>query len=68
MVAVRERLYQRTQPLATRDLQIRTSTLGDRAGVIGAAHLVLDEVFSAESVDRRLAGPPLDRVYQVPRR
>jgi len=58
MVAVRERLYQRTQPLATRDLQIRTSTLGDRAGVIGAAHLVLDEVLSAESVDRRLAGPP----------
>ncbi len=68
MVAVRERLYQRTQPLATRDLQIRTSTLGDRAGVIGAAHLVLDEVFSAESVDRRLAGLPPDRVYQVPRR
>jgi predicted NBD/HSP70 family sugar kinase len=56
MVAVRERLYQRTQPLATRDLQIVSSTLGDRAGVTGAARLVVEELFSADSVDRQLAG------------
>jgi predicted NBD/HSP70 family sugar kinase len=55
MVSLKESLYQRTQPLATRDLQIRTSTLGDHAGVVGATSLVVEGVFSAEAVDRRLA-------------
>ncbi len=53
--AVRERIYQRTQPLATRALQVRPTALDDRAGVLGLARLVLEEVFSAESVDRALA-------------
>jgi len=55
MAALRERLYQRTQPLATRDLRVLTSTLGDRSGIVGAAFMVIEEVFSAESVDRMLA-------------
>lgn len=55
MVAVRERLYQRTQPLATRDLQILTSSLGDQAGVIGIAQLVVEKLFDADAVDSRLA-------------
>ena len=58
MVSLKEVLYQRTQPLATRDLHVRTSSLGDRAGIVGAANLVVEEVFSAESVDRTLAGKP----------
>jgi predicted NBD/HSP70 family sugar kinase len=61
MGGLRERLHQRTQPLATRELQILTSTLGDRAGIVGAARLVIEEVFSAEAVDRRLAGHPSAR-------
>lgn len=56
MVGVQERLYQRTQPLATRNLQIVTSSLGDRAGAVGAARLVIEEVFSPMAVDRRFAG------------
>jgi len=56
MSALRERLYQRTQPLATRELLVLTSALGARAGIAGAARLVVDEVFSAESIDRMLAG------------
>jgi predicted NBD/HSP70 family sugar kinase len=56
MAALRERLYQRTQPLATRELLVLTSSLGERSGIAGAARLVVDEVFSAESVDRMLAG------------
>lgn len=56
MGGVRERVYQRAQPFATRDLQILTSTLGDRAGVVGAARLVVEEVFSADAVNRRLLG------------
>jgi predicted NBD/HSP70 family sugar kinase len=54
--AVRERLYQRTQPQAARGLHVVASSLGDRAGVLGAARLALEEVLSAESVDRALAG------------
>jgi len=56
MAALRERLYQRTQPLATRELLVVTSSLGERSGISGAARLVVDEVFSAESIDRMLAG------------
>ncbi len=55
MGGVRERLHQRAQPFATRDLHILTSTLGDRAGAVGAARLVIEEVFSADAVDRRLS-------------
>ena len=54
--AVRERLYQRTQPQAARGLRVVASSLGDRAGVVGAARLALEEVLSAEAVDRALAG------------
>ena len=56
MSGLRERLHQRAQPFAIRDLQVLTSPLGDRAGVVGAARLVIEEVFSAEAVDGRLAG------------
>lgn len=53
MAAVRERIYQRTQQVATRDLQIVPSSLGDRAGVVGAARLVVEEVFAPNAVDSR---------------
>jgi len=55
MTALRERLYQRTQPLATRELQVLTATLGERSGILGAVRLVVEEVFSTESVDQILA-------------
>lgn len=54
MPALKERLFRRTQPLATSDLQITTSVLGDRAGVAGAVALVVDEVYSVASVDQAL--------------
>lgn len=54
MAALRQRLYQRAQPLATRELRVLSGALGDRSGLYGAAHIVLEEVFSAESVDRVL--------------
>jgi predicted NBD/HSP70 family sugar kinase len=56
--AVRERLYQRTQPQAARRLQVVASSLGDRAGVVGAARLAIEAVLSPEAVDRALARLP----------
>ncbi len=50
MAGVREVVYGRSLPLATRHLQIRRSDLGERAGVVGLAAMVLDEIFAPERV------------------
>jgi predicted NBD/HSP70 family sugar kinase len=52
---IREAIYRRSTILATGHLQIARSQLGDRAGVIGAAALVLDHRLSPAVVDRMLA-------------
>jgi predicted NBD/HSP70 family sugar kinase len=64
--AVRERLYQRTQPQAAQGLRVVASGLGDRAGVVGAARLALEEVLSAEAVDRALAGRQQPAARSIP--
>jgi hypothetical protein len=48
-------VYRRGSCLATERLQIVRTRLGDRAGVVGAAALVLDQRLSPEAVDRQLA-------------
>lgn len=52
--AVRESIFQRTVPLATRELTIAISAVGTNAAVQGARHLVIDQVFSAGAVNARL--------------
>ena len=42
LTGVREIVYRRALPLCTTNLRIETSGLGDRAGVLGAAQLVID--------------------------
>ena len=54
LAAVRETVYRRSLPLATRHLQIVTSTLGDDAGLMGGAQLVSDAVYSPALVDALL--------------
>ncbi len=46
LASIRQSVYRRSLPLATRDLRIVRSRLGDKAGTIGAASLVVDELFS----------------------
>lgn len=53
LAAVREVVYRRSLPLATRTLRIEPSPLGALGGLIGAVHLALDGVFSAEELGRR---------------
>ncbi len=48
---IRETVYQRSLPLATRHLRIVRSELDDRAGVVGAAVMAIEHVFSPDSVD-----------------
>ncbi|WP_210481583.1 ROK family protein [Naasia sp. SYSU D00948] len=53
--AVRESIFRRTVPLATRELSIVLSALGPDAAVQGARHMVMDQAFSPDAVDARLA-------------
>jgi predicted NBD/HSP70 family sugar kinase len=52
LAGVRETIYSRSLPLATQHLGIRASELGDRAGVIGAAVMVVEHVLAPEAIDR----------------
>ncbi len=54
LAGVRQLVYQRAVPLGTRSLRITRSTLDDRAGVVGAAVMLIEHIFSAEAVDARL--------------
>jgi predicted NBD/HSP70 family sugar kinase len=51
---LRETLYPRSLARATRNLDIRLSTLGDQAGLIGMARIVADSLFSANAINARL--------------
>jgi predicted NBD/HSP70 family sugar kinase len=56
LAGVRERVYRRSTPLALRHLDLAESRLDDRAGVLGAAVMVIEHVLSAEAVDAEVAG------------
>ncbi|AQX15824.1 sugar kinase [Tessaracoccus sp. T2.5-30] len=50
LATIRRAVLDRSLPLATRSLQIVTSPLGDRAGLIGLAFTVIDELLSPEAL------------------
>ncbi|WP_344106295.1 ROK family protein [Myceligenerans crystallogenes] len=51
MAGIREVVYQRSLPLATRDLRITPSEAGAPAGVVGAATLVTEQYLAPSSVE-----------------
>ena len=56
LAGVREVTFQRSLPLATQQLLTVPSRLGDRAGVIGAAIMVIEHVLAPAAIDRLLQG------------
>jgi glucokinase-like ROK family protein len=54
LASVRETVYRRSLPLATRELRIERSTLAPDPALSGAAHMVLDELFSRQRLGRWL--------------
>jgi glucokinase-like ROK family protein len=46
LASIRQSIYERSLPLATRDLRVSRSELGDVAGIYGAASLVTDQILS----------------------
>jgi predicted NBD/HSP70 family sugar kinase len=56
LAGIRELVYRRSLPLATRRLRIVPSELGDQAGITGAAVMVLETILSPAAVDAALVG------------
>ncbi|MEU2059193.1 ROK family protein [Streptomyces sp. NPDC013455] len=54
LTGVRELLYQRALPRSTARLDVVTSRLGERAGLIGAGALVVEHLYAPERVEERL--------------
>ncbi|MFI7417091.1 ROK family transcriptional regulator [Nonomuraea sp. NPDC049684] len=55
LTGIREIVYRRSLPYTTRNLEIVTSRLGDRAGIVGMAVIVMEHVLSPAAVDGALA-------------
>jgi glucokinase-like ROK family protein len=55
LATIRETVYRRSLPLATRELQVLPTSLGEMAGVVGAAAMVADELFARENLSATLA-------------
>ena len=51
LAGIRETVYQRSTALSTSELQVITGRLGDRAGIIGAAALVIEHIFDPDRID-----------------
>ncbi|MFF8727489.1 ROK family protein [Streptomyces sp. NPDC015171] len=54
LTGLRELLYQRALPRSTAHLDVLTSRLGERAGLIGAGALVVEHLYAPERVEERL--------------
>jgi glucokinase-like ROK family protein len=59
LASIRESIYRRSLPLATRNLLIQRSSLGGLAGVIGASGMVVDQLFSRDSLARLTDAEPV---------
>ncbi|NUQ97628.1 MAG: ROK family protein [Streptomyces sp.] len=54
LTGVRELLYQRALPRSTAHLDVVTSRLGERAGLVGAGALVVEYLYAPQRVEERL--------------
>ena len=62
LTELRRTVYGRATALAARDLRIKTSPLGDRAGLLGAAFLVADQLFARDCLAQWIGqGTPTGR-------
>ncbi|PZG12226.1 ROK family transcriptional regulator [Nonomuraea aridisoli] len=58
LTGIREIVYRRSLPYTTRNLEIATGALGERAAIVGMAVIVMEHVLSAASVDAALTAEP----------
>ena len=55
LAGVREVVYRRSTALATRSIRIVRSTLDDRAGILGAAVMIIEAVLAPDAIDQQIA-------------
>ena len=55
IAGIRERIYARSAPLASRRLQVVPARLGDRSGIVGLSTTLADHIFDPHRVDAALA-------------
>ena len=55
LAGLREVIIRRSPPLATRNLRIVPSALGDRAGITGAAMMVIEEILAPDAVEHAIS-------------
>jgi predicted NBD/HSP70 family sugar kinase len=55
LAGVRESVYQHALPAATHSLKLVKATVGDSAGLVGAATMVISKVLAPSAIDERLA-------------
>ena len=55
LASIRQTVYERSLPLATRSLVIQRSSLGMLGGVMGASAMVVDQLFARPTIERWLA-------------
>jgi glucokinase-like ROK family protein len=65
LASIRETVYRRSLPLATRDLEIRLGEVKDEVGLRGAAEMVLAELFSPSVLEQwaELGTPQISIAY-----
>jgi glucokinase-like ROK family protein len=62
LASVRQAVYQQSLPLATRNLHIAQSVNNEQIGLVGAAYMVVDELFDAPVLARWIgSGSPAGR-------
>ncbi|MDX3072871.1 ROK family transcriptional regulator [Streptomyces sp. NPDC088354] len=64
VTGVRELLYQRALPRATRHLQVVTSRLGDRSALAGATAMVVEHLYAPDQANARLAAEDPNRLLE----
>ena len=55
LAGLREVIIRRSPPLATRNLRIVPSALGDRAGITGAAMMVIEEILAPDAIEHAIS-------------
>lgn len=66
LASIRQSVYERSLPLAARDLRIARSELGDLAGIYGSAALVCDQLMSPQLLPHWIERGHTDGMPELP--
>ena len=66
LATIRQSVYERSLPLATRDLRIARTELGDLAGIYGSAALVCDQLMSRQLLPHWIERGHTDGMPELP--